>query len=381
MNLRSYKSKNVSTGCTKNDPRGFLHFLTTGIRSTSIMHLDGLRGVAVLLVVFGHCCVYSPKFGPLFSAIAKHGVWLFFILSSFLLTFLLSDRISMQNMRLSLATYAFRRLIRIFPMYFFSLILLLLFPSFVRMMFGDQSFSLVKHIFLLYPIGNYWAISVEFEYYFIIPIICIIFSWLSSALHRTLYLFFLMLTAFFCDVIFRRYFVFPPNFPHLPPYLGIFLIGSIIALYYRMIIDNQFSAIPQAIIMLLQTATLIFWISTVPFIGPFICRTVWNESLYHFMARPFNISLMYALLLFTSLLGGTWFRAILVFPFLRFVGIISYSIYLLHIFILGIVLPYTYNQIGYFASAVAALLCILFSCSLTYYFIERPFMQLRFNNH
>jgi hypothetical protein len=50
--------------------------------------LDGLRGFAVLFVVLGHLGSQqrSPGFGIDFSGAGKYGVYLFFVLSAFLLT-------------------------------------------------------------------------------------------------------------------------------------------------------------------------------------------------------------------------------------------------------------------------------------------------------
>lgn len=77
--------------------------------------LDGLRGVAIILVMLYHIFPYFPflKFGWI-------GVDLFFVLSGFLITnVLLSSVKSHKNLR----KFYFRRSLRIFPLYFTTLFL------------------------------------------------------------------------------------------------------------------------------------------------------------------------------------------------------------------------------------------------------------------
>ena len=90
--------------------------------------LDGLRGVAVLIVVVSHLSNSGMYLLPLVNlrGNGKSGVYLFFLLSSFLLTypFLLKGKDALD--RAYLANYALRRFLRIYPLYFCYLLLALL---------------------------------------------------------------------------------------------------------------------------------------------------------------------------------------------------------------------------------------------------------------
>jgi len=91
----------------------------------NIKNLDGVRGVAILLVVFFHLPM-KPGWGGVLGLTLPFGwmgVQLFFVLSGFLIT-----RILVETKELSLGTYLkrfyVRRVLRIFPLYYGFLIAL-----------------------------------------------------------------------------------------------------------------------------------------------------------------------------------------------------------------------------------------------------------------
>ena len=85
--------------------------------------LDGLRGVAVLLVILFHFA--RLKFINFSFEIGWIGVQLFFVLSGFLITRILLKK-SKTSLLLFLKQFYSRRILRIFPLYFFYLLLILI---------------------------------------------------------------------------------------------------------------------------------------------------------------------------------------------------------------------------------------------------------------
>ena len=87
--------------------------------------LDGLRGVAVLLVVWSHLSLKGLHALPQLNleGSGKYGVYLFFSLSAFLLThqILIARREQRRSPRYW-ARYSVRRVLRIFPLYAFVLL-------------------------------------------------------------------------------------------------------------------------------------------------------------------------------------------------------------------------------------------------------------------
>ena len=104
--------------------------------------LDGVRGLAILLVMFHHFTILTPVSGverALASAAAmgRYGVDLFFVLSGCLITGILIDSRELPHY---FRTFYTRRVLRIFPLYYALVaITFLLVPSATRFLSADQA--------------------------------------------------------------------------------------------------------------------------------------------------------------------------------------------------------------------------------------------------
>src|SRR5215467_12026260 len=105
-------------------------------KKSNILVLDGVRGVAVLMVIIFHVNrvtgdnLWDPRTNPLASSISTAGgtgVTLFFVLSGFLL-FMPFAKALLNKTRWPLArVFYMRRALRIIPAYYFSLFVIILF--------------------------------------------------------------------------------------------------------------------------------------------------------------------------------------------------------------------------------------------------------------
>ena len=89
--------------------------------------LNGIRAIAALLVVFSHLSLRIDELG--FKAgeginLAAQGVTMFFVLSGFLITFLLLKE-SDKKGRVSIRKFYIRRMLRIWPLYYLVFIMAL----------------------------------------------------------------------------------------------------------------------------------------------------------------------------------------------------------------------------------------------------------------
>ena len=149
--------------------------------------LDGLRGLAVLAVFLSHTSLSGHRALPFLnsSGTGKMGVFLFFILSSFLLTypFLLKQEKAFEKN--ALINFSYRRFFRIYPLFvlylFVALVSSYLLPTVLNRPDSGIPFFLtpiefVQHIFLQVGKGVTWSILVEFRYYFVLPVLAYLYA-------------------------------------------------------------------------------------------------------------------------------------------------------------------------------------------------------------
>jgi peptidoglycan/LPS O-acetylase OafA/YrhL len=167
--------------------------------------LDGLRGLAILLVMQHH--FWGLAFGlggraPTLAidlhmralfAVGWSGVDLFFVLSGFLITGILCDA---KRSNFYFRNFYARRLLRIFPLYYaFLVFALFLLPNFHRLVGPDQVSQLrasqfwywtytmnigsaVKQFHTQVPIvhSQFWSLAVEEQFYLVWPLLILLLS-------------------------------------------------------------------------------------------------------------------------------------------------------------------------------------------------------------
>jgi peptidoglycan/LPS O-acetylase OafA/YrhL len=145
--------------------------------------LDGLRGIAILLVLFHHTFDFIP-----FAQYAYVGVDLFFVLSGFLITDILLRTRDNKNF---LQNFFIRRILRIFPLYYVMLLLFFLFVPFVSQLHeqykyyhdnqGMAWFHLINWLYIFNErptdsmlFGHFWSLSVEEQFYLLWPFLVLL---------------------------------------------------------------------------------------------------------------------------------------------------------------------------------------------------------------
>ena len=155
--------------------------------------LDGIRGLAILMVMFSHFIVVGKNLDPLspfgrFLHSGYLGVDLFFVLSGFLITGILIDsKITPNYFRV----FYMRRALRIFPLYYLLLAVSWLTVVFITpqdkpLLTGVDSMAwfwlyasnigmAVKGDWLNSPtwvgLGHFWSLAVEEQFYLVWPLL------------------------------------------------------------------------------------------------------------------------------------------------------------------------------------------------------------------
>ena len=139
--------------------------------ASRIPSLDGVRAMAVLLVIGGH--LWGGLGAPGFTAaLAVH---VFFVLSGYLITRLLQQE-RQRSGRIDLLAFYRRRCFRIFPAAFaYILIIALLMPSSRAALLYAATYTVSYHLFNTPVIfWHLWSLSVEEQFYLLWPLALVV---------------------------------------------------------------------------------------------------------------------------------------------------------------------------------------------------------------
>ena len=153
----------------------------SGLAPQPTAALDGLRGMAALMVVASHASGLGMDLVPglVLTGIGKYGVYLFFAISAFLLTDQWLRSVAARRMSPQYwGRYLLRRVMRIYPLY--GVVLLVgwaLAPKGIGVALDGT--AVAHHLLLSEGRGIYWSVPVEFRYYLAIPFLAL---WLGARL-------------------------------------------------------------------------------------------------------------------------------------------------------------------------------------------------------
>jgi peptidoglycan/LPS O-acetylase OafA/YrhL len=144
--------------------------------SSRIPSLDGFRAIAIILVVIEHTWR-----GALHPFDGKYGVFIFFVISGFLITTLLLKE-KANTGTISLRQFYIRRFLRIFPVAYLYLFVLLILNITLSLHVPAASFlsaalyvqnTALFHAPPGYYVGHYWSLSVEEQFYLLFPFLLV----------------------------------------------------------------------------------------------------------------------------------------------------------------------------------------------------------------
>jgi peptidoglycan/LPS O-acetylase OafA/YrhL len=364
--------------------------MSEGIKNTSysgthFIPLDGLRGLAILLVATGHLFYrfYIFKFGWI-------GLNLFFLLSGYLITKRLFYHIGSKPWYYFRNFYA-RRILRIAPLYYGCLLIFfIVLPLFSRKyqeVFGSLYdiqwwywlyISNWRQVFYGLPPNplffHFWSLAVEEQFYLVWPVIFIL---LRSFKQRLAFVFVLLSVSLLIRIYYRGdTSVYYNNFTAAEP----LLMGCLLCILEK---KNKLNSIYKII------RTLAF-LSTVS-----LAIILFNNNDLHItnptllLVGYLNIDLIWAYLLFILLCRlerNVFIARIFSSRILIWLGIYSYGIYVFH----WIVLQLFINKyelwaklngfsepFAYWSTRIAGTVIILVISYMSYHLYERRFLLLK----
>jgi len=320
---------------------------------------EGIRGLACLIVLTIHtCAMFFPDSGQYLSGSAKIGVWLFFVLSAFLLTnhLLMGGTLTREKM----TDYVIGRLLRIVPLYLVAVMAYRLLGTAGI----DSSSDMLHAATLTAGFAHLWTIPVEMKFYLLLalmitPIATICGRW------GTGWAFSFILAIGLLSVI-----IFPPR--HTPEssislrwYVPCFLAGMAAAVIYP---NLKVRSRLCTVVNLAMAICLVF--STNYFRG----LLGGSPDPKWLMDKFVPIGFAWATLVVLNVdVPGAWSKFWNMQP-LRLMGRWSYSIYLFHWLIVA-TLAGTHRGSIVFA-AIGFISSVLLGAFI-YRSIERPLLKLR----
>lgn len=335
--------------------------------------LDGLRGIAVSLVVFYHC---HPKLGggwlSHFAEYGWAGVNLFFVLSGFLITGIIIE--GREDAHFFRNFYA-RRALRIWPVY---VLLLLLNYILVPCLLEHNPYHawqitstapwlyyalFVQNLFALAlpgPIGPTWSLAIEEQFYL---------AWAPIGRRLSLrHLAIVLATVFVASPVIRACNTGLLTPTHTLIHLDGLAIGSLIAVLLRM---DIFSQPAWRKLGLAGIALGLFGVGLMLFRGTAFADT--------FLALGFGGMLIAALV---SEPGSSLYARVLCLWPLKSIGTVSYGLYMTHILIFTVIGSFElrmlrYGAWGNLAVVVTRIVLSLGFAALLWVGFEKPILRLK----
>lgn len=301
-----------------------------------IPELDGLRGIAILLVLLFHY-VSSTDYGDApvsllqkIFAIGWSGVDLFFVLSGFLIGGILLD---VRESPSYFKTFYARRFYRIVPLYYVWVAAFFVISIFwanpetwrslpIYLLFLQNSIRIEHDIFRAAWLGALWSLAVEEQFYLVIPSIIRLISGRK------------LLFALFVAIIFPPVFrillhAYLPVHPDAPYMLTVcradaLAMGVLLAFGWR---NERWKAAFYRRKMPIYLACSLLACA-------FLYLAIWKPSQYSFAMYSWGFTVVDAL--FASLLAiaimvpGSMWAAVCRLPFLSELGRVSYCLYVIH---------------------------------------------------
>jgi peptidoglycan/LPS O-acetylase OafA/YrhL len=339
--------------------------------SRHVPELDGLRGIAIISVLIHHQLTpFSLKGGFL-------GVDLFFVLSGFLITGLLSAEFEKTNF-ISLKKFYARRLLRLGPALGLYLLGCLFVTQYTQLISVTRQLKLILFALVyatnwrmalgwdttLDPTAIIWSLSIEEQFYLVWPVILSALLALKFTRSQVAY----ALGAAIVAIVIHRYLMLNAG-------------AELTRLYYgtdtradALLTGCLFALLPSARFTSRSKPWLNFagWVAAACLIY-FMVTAGFTERLLYQGGFTLVALLCGLLILVASYSPPGILATILRFPLLRWFGHISYGLYLWHWLV---VRHTTFYYLGKW-EPWARLVLALAIASASFYVIERPFNKLK----
>jgi peptidoglycan/LPS O-acetylase OafA/YrhL len=371
------------------NPGGFAH----------IPSLDGVRGTAILLVLFCHLFSSNLNTGSRFfnflNALRESsyiGVNLFFVLSGFLISGVLFDTLNQPHF---FKTFYARRALRIFPLYYGFLILLLLLTSPLHLDWSGLQYFYLSYTanfafgkaetLDLHPfnINHFWSLHVEEQFYLVWPILVFRIRRIPTLIRLCLITCAASLVFRIVAVVLRPHYQ-ALHLPYWTPFSTTFscvdnlLFGCSLCAVLRTPFRQR--------ILVLAPRVFLICSSTLVLVGCFYRGLLWQHTFFIPTFGFTLVALAFTALIAMALSPGSQTERFFTNRILRFFGKYSYGIYVFHYSIHEILTRptrlYIDNHLHSKVFAIVGGAAVVMAATiplavLSYHLYEAPFLRLK----
>ena len=350
-----------------------------------IREIDGLRFLAIIPVLIQHMYERYQRNTPLhfaennekavtdfFASRGFIGVYIFFIISGFILALPFAKHSFANGKRVSVGEYFFRRVTRLEPTYILWITLLFI----VFVLHGNNSFteglphylaSITYTHGLIYhkwsPINPpTWTLEIEIQFYILAPILAWLFFSIKNKLQRRI----INVSAIFLIMIAQQYFKFYTNpynltiLGHLHYFLAGFMLSDVYLCDWETIKKSR-------------------WFDLIAAIALIIVLTSWSWDFEFPLRVIFVLSLF---VLFYAIFKSVKVNKFFTNGWITAIGGMCYTIYLIHLPMEEALVRLTKNihvtdyfSVNLFIQLLIVLPVILATSSVMFLLFEKPFMD------
>lgn len=362
-------------------------------------NLDGLRFIAFALVFLQHGFYSSFKQFENGNIVQKSllssfflgggtGVQIFFVLSGFLITYLILQEINSQG-SLNVKNFYIRRTLRIWPLYYAVVIFSFLIYPYLKSLIGINSDLCSRPFYYFTFLANFdvihiaktcpgkdamtqgiiWSVAIEEQFYLVWPLF---FKFLPKKFYSLLFL-----TVIACSVIFRVYHYGQPEaYFHTFAVMGDLAIGGLLAhlATYNVKFKEWITNLKQQNILISYLFILVI----------FIFNGVVFDFKYGVVVARIFFDCVFAFVIITQCFSANLPLSLGRSASISNLGKVSYGLYMLHP-VAMLVLDIAYRKLHLdnsvfvygFMQGVLTLIVTIIIAKLSYKFLEKPFLKLK----
>jgi peptidoglycan/LPS O-acetylase OafA/YrhL len=336
--------------------------------------LDGLRAASIVLVLLAHGlgvngAPKTPTWWWRLGDIGNLGVRIFFVISGFLITYLLLQE-EKKTGRISLRGFYTRRAFRILPaLYTFLFAILALrsiafvsFPTLLWFYGATFTMNYAPYMANAWIVGHLWSLAIEEQFYLLWPVILVF----APHRRRLQILTAAIVTAPLCRLFFMIWAVIHGQ-PVRPPTPGFFTVMDALATGCLFAFLRFEARLPTLYLRMTQSPLTI----VLPFMLMWLSGRNQNPWIYLLVVLPL-MNFTAATLVDTASRNALYgWQHLLDAGVVRWLGTLSYSLYLWQqVFFDG-------SSHLIFAQFPANICCALAAAMLSFYLIERPMLKRR----